>query len=152
MLVEIRTQPFDPWREIGRYQEREDRLTPGSFGACAAFVGSMRDFNQGEAVGGMTLEHYAGMTELQLTRLAEAAMARHGLLDVLLLHRVGELRPSDPIVLVAAWSAHRAEAFAACREMMESLKSRATFWKKETLADGERWVEPPPNGSGEQAE
>ena len=138
MRVEIRPDPFAPWREVERYQE--SRLTPGGFGACAVFVGSMRDFNQNQPVTGMTLEHYAGMTEKQLIRLAEDAVRAHGLRDVLLLHRIGELRPNDPIVLVAAWSAHRAEGFAACREMMEVLKSRATFWKKESVADGERWV------------
>lgn len=139
MGSEVRAQPFDPWREISTYQET--RLAAGAFGACAVLVGSMRDFNQGEPVTAMTVEHYAGMTERQLTELVEESIARHGLLDVLLLHRIGELRPNDPIVLVAAWSAHRAEAFTACREMMEMLKSRATFWKKETLPDGERWVE-----------
>ena len=139
MLVEIRPRPFAPWQEVSDYQER--RLARGAFGACAVFVGSMRDFNRGEAVHGMTLEHYPAMTERQLTELAEDTIRRHRLLDALLLHRTGELRPNDPIVLVAAWSAHRAEAFTACREMMETLKTRATFWKKETLDDGERWVE-----------
>jgi len=137
--VEIRPRPFAPWLELGQYQDRH--LPPGAFGACAAFVGSMRDFNCGERVHAMTLEHYAGMTERQLTRLTETALARHRLIDVLLLHRIGDLRPNDPIVLVAAWSAHRADAFAACREMMETLKSRATFWKKESTRGGERWVE-----------
>ena len=139
MLIEIRPQPFDPWQEISQYQNTH--LAPGGFGACAVFVGSMRDFNYGEQVNRMTLEHYAGMTERQLTRLAEEAIARHHLIDVLLLHRIGDLHPNDPIVLVATWSAHRAESFAACREIMETLKSHATFWKKETLVDSERWVE-----------
>ena len=138
MLIEIRPQPFAPWQEVEQYQQN---LAPGSFGACAAFVGTMRDFNQGEPVRGMALEHYAGMTERQLTQLTEQAISRHELIDALLLHRIGELRPNDPIVLVAAWSAHRAAAFTACREIMEMLKSRATFWKKETLSEGERWVE-----------
>ncbi len=139
MLIEIRPQPFDPWQEISQYQN--NHLAPGGFGACAVFVGSMRDFNYGEQVNRMTLEHYAGMTERQLTRLAEEAIARHHLIDVLLLHRIGDLHPNDPIVLVATWSAHRAESFTACREIMETLKSHATFWKKETLVDSERWVE-----------
>ena len=139
MLIEIRPQPFDPWQEISQYQNTH--LAPGGFGACAVFVGSMRDFNYGEQVNRMTLEHYAGMTERQLTRLAEEAIARHHLIDVLLLHRIGDLHPNDPIVLVATWSAHRAESFTACREIMETLKSHATFWKKETLVDSERWVE-----------
>jgi molybdopterin synthase catalytic subunit len=139
MLIEIRPQPYDPWQEISRYQERH--VAAGSSGACAVFVGSMRDFNQGDQVSGMKLEHYEGMTEQQLTQLAVEAIDQHELIDVLLLHRIGEIRPNDPIVLLAAWSAHRAEAFNACREMMEMLKSKATFWKKETLTDSERWVD-----------
>ena len=139
MRVEIRPRPFAPWQEVSRYQQ--SCLAPGSFGACAAFVGTMRDFSQGEQVDGMALEHYAGMTERQLTRLTDEAVRRHRLIDALLLHRIGDLRPNDPIVLVAAWSAHRDEAFKGCREIMEALKTRATFWKKETLPGGERWVE-----------
>ena len=100
----------------------------------------MRDFNEGEDVQSMFLEHYPGMTETQLAQLGEEAMTQHGLADVLILHRVGEINPGDPIVLVAAWSAHRKAAFDACREMMEMLKSRATFWKKEQLSEGSRWV------------
>ena len=139
MLIEIRPQPFAPWRELNAYQDKN--LPAGEYGACAAFVGTMRDFNEGEKVKRLFLEHYAGMTERQLTELAEAAREKHRLLDVLLLHRVGELTPNTPIVLVAAWSQHRAAAFAACTEMMETLKHTATFWKKETLRDdNERWV------------
>lgn len=137
MRIEIHPQPFSPWRELERHQ---NELPRGKFGACAVFVGTMRDFNLGDEVTGMTLEHYAGMTEHQLTALAEHAVKSHDLLDVLLLHRVGDIEPNDAIVLVAAWSAHRAGAFTACREMMEALKTRATFWKKEKLRDGERWV------------
>jgi len=147
MKVEVRAAAFSPWREVGEYQSR--RLPPGAFGACAVFVGSMRDFNRGERVHGMTLEHYAGMTERQLAELAEVAVADHGLIDALIIHRVGDLRPNDPIVVVAAWAAHRAEAFAACREMMEALKSRATFWKKEAVADGARWVAGEPSAAGD---
>ena len=141
MLIELRPRPFAPWREVAEYQD--SRLAPGGFGACAVFVGTMRDFNQDTKVSGMTLEHYPGMTERQLTELVEANIRRHELIDALLLHRIGDLRPNDPIVLVAAWSAHRAGAFKACREMMEMLKSKATLWKKETLTDDdcERWVE-----------
>ena len=138
MTVEIRARAFDPWNELRAYQKK---LTAGGYGACAAFAGSMRDFNLGERVTAMTLEHYAGMTELQLQKLTEDAIARHELLDALVLHRIGALQPNDPIVLVAAWSAHRAAAFAACMDIMEALKSRATFWKKETTESGERWVE-----------
>ena len=140
MKVEIRPAPYNPWQELSDYQSGSDDLQPGSFGACASFVGTMRDFNEGDDVQSMLLEHYPGMTETQLTQLAQEAIEKHGLQDVLILHRVGEIRPADPIVLVAAWSAHRKAAFDACREMMEMLKSRATFWKKEQLVEGSRWV------------
>lgn len=138
MKVEIRSDPYDPWIELGQYQAQ---LTPGSYGASAVFVGTMRDFNEGDDVESMLLEHYPGMTEQQLEELAANALAEHGLIDVMILHRVGEVRPNDPIVLVAAWSAHRKAAFDACRETMEKLKSVATFWKKEQLKESARWVE-----------
>lgn len=141
MKIEICDTPLDPWKEVAEYQSASSRLSPGSFGACAVFVGTMRDFNEGDDVRSMELEHYPGMTENQLQALAQNASSDHGLLDLLLLHRIGEMHPNDPIVLVAAWSAHRAEALTACREMMEVLKSKATFWKKEKLANRERWVE-----------
>lgn len=138
MRVEIRGQAFSPWREL---DEHESRMPPGEHGACAVFVGSMRGMHRGARVQKMTLEHYPGMTERQLRGIAEQAAREHALLDALVLHRAGELQPGEPIVLVAAWSAHRAAAFAACREMMEALKTRATFWKLETREDGEFWVE-----------
>ena len=140
MKIEIRTDPYQPWQELADY-ERSGALEAGSFGACASFVGTMRDFNDGSDVSVMHLEHYEGMTEHQLTQLAEETSRKFQLSDVFILHRVGCIYPGDPIVLVAAWSAHRAAAFDACREVMELLKSRATFWKKETRPDGDRWVE-----------
>jgi len=141
MKIEIRPAAYNPWLEIADYQKSSESLSPGSFGACATFVGTMRDFNQGDEVRSMFLEHYRGMTEKQLELVAQEAMEQYELLDVLCLHRVGEIHPNDPVVLVAAWSAHRAAAFTACREIIEHLKSRATFWKKEQLVEGERWVE-----------
>ncbi len=153
MLIEIRKQAFDPWREVS-YHEKNPQLHPGSYGACAAFVGTMRDFNLGENVQAMQLEHYAGMTEHQLAKIADQALIKHRLLDLIILHRAGTIRPNDPIVLVATWSAHRDAAFGGCQEIMEYLKSKATFWKKETLASGQRWVEqgtpgrPPPRRQG----
>ena len=140
MKIEIRPDPYDPWKELDEYQTRGG-LTTGEYGACASFVGTMRDFNDGSEVETMVLEHYPGMTENQLVNLAEQVKEKHQLIDVLILHRVGDIAPGDPIVLVAAWSAHRAAAFDGCREMMELLKSKATFWKKESRPDGERWVE-----------
>jgi molybdopterin synthase catalytic subunit len=139
MYIDIRPQPFDPWREVARYQDQLNRA--GSFGATAVFVGTMRDFNEGARVTAMTLEHYPEMTEKHLREIAEEACARWDILDVLILHRIGEIRPSDAIVLVAVWSAHRAAAYEANRFIMEDLKSKAPFWKKETLQEGSRWVE-----------
>jgi len=138
MRVEVRSEPFEPWAELAAH---EHTLPAGEFGATAVFVGTMRDFNVESEVRAMTLEHYPGMTEKYLETLAAEAMAQWELSDILIVHRVGRLLPADPIVLVAAWSAHRKEAFDACRQTMESLKSKAPFWKKETLPDGERWVE-----------
>lgn len=132
MLIEVREQAFDPWQEVRHYQQNSS-LVAGSYGACAMFVGSMRDFNQGDAVKQMHLTHYQGMTEHQLSLAAEQALSEHQLLDLMVVHRIGEIHPNDPIVLVAAWSVHRTAAFAGCRQMMEYLKSKATFWKKETL-------------------
>ena len=141
MKIELWDAPFDPLAELGRYQAGLDERLPGQYGATAIFIGTMRDYNEGEPVGGMTLEHYPGMTERHLQRIVEAAFAEWLLLDALVIHRVGELKPNDPIVLVAVWSAHRAAAFAACRFIMEELKSKAPFWKREETADGPRWVE-----------
>jgi molybdopterin synthase catalytic subunit len=140
MKIEIREQPFDPFQELACHQESLVELR-GRYGATASFVGALRDYNEGEPVHGMTLEHYPGMTERHLERILEEARLNWEFLDALIIHRVGELHPSDPIVLVAVWSSHRAAAFDACRFIMEALKSRAPFWKKETLADRQRWVE-----------
>lgn len=139
MKVAVLSQAFDPWTTVAAYQG--DEAFPGGFGATAVFVGTMRDFNEGDCVRAMTLEHYPGMTEQYLERIAREACERWSLIDALIVHRVGELLPNDPIVLVAVWSAHRAAAFEASRFLMEELKSRAPFWKKETLAEGSRWVE-----------
>lgn len=140
MHVSLRFDPFDPWLEIQSYQD--DLTSPiVGFGATAVFVGTMRDFNDGEEVREMTLEHYPGMTERHLQSICEAAEAKWAVLDVLVIHRVGLVRPGDPIVLVAVWAAHRKEAYEANRYIMEDLKSKAPFWKKEQLSGGERWVE-----------
>ena len=141
MKVELRSKPFDPLLELGLYQASLDERRPGQYGATAIFIGTMRDFSGDETVRGMTLEHYPGMTERHLQRIVAAARGEWPLLDTLVIHRVGELQPNDPIVLVAVWSAHRAAAFAACRCIMEELKSKAPFWKREDTTDGPRWVE-----------
>ncbi len=140
MAVRISAEPFDPWRELQDFQRRE--LAPGSYGATATFVGTMRDFNEGSGVAVMTLEHYAGMTERHLEKIIETARDRWSIDECLIVHRVGEIRPEQPIVLTAVWSAHRAAAFEACRFLMEELKHGAPFWKKERLDTGqERCVE-----------
>ncbi len=140
MPIEVRDTSFDPWLELRNYGERTSRQK-AKHGATAVFVGTMRDFNEGEAVQAMTLEHYPGMTERHLAAISEEAQQRWDILDTLIIHRVGALSPGEPIVLVAVWSAHRAAAFAACRYLIEELKTRAPFWKKEALSHADRWVE-----------
>ena len=139
MSVSIRESAFDPWKETQLYQQ-EFLGETGRYGATASFIGTMRDFNDGDQIHGMTLEHYPGMTEKHLDKIVNEAMSRWDIIDCLLIHRVGDLFPDDPIVLVAVWSAHRGAAFDGCRFIMEELKSRAPFWKKEKLGSNERWV------------
>lgn len=139
MLVEIKDKPFEPYQRLLEYQAEANFA--GKFGATAVFVGSMREFNQGDDVDAMMLEHYPGMTEKYLQKISEEAATKWDILDSLIVHRVGEMLPNDPIVLVAVWSAHRATAFDASRYLMEELKSRAPFWKKESLKEDTRWVE-----------
>jgi molybdopterin synthase catalytic subunit len=141
MTIRIQKQKFDPWRELATYQETHSFEWAGRYGATAVFVGSLRDFNQGQAVTSMALEHYPGMTEGYLEKISAEACARWELLDTLVIHRYGPLALGDPIVLVAVWSAHRDAAFAACRYLIDELKTRAPFWKQETTPGGVRWVE-----------
>lgn len=110
-------------------------------GAVVTFIGLMRDINEGAEVAAMTLEHYPGMTEKALGAIAEEAAQRWDLEDISILHRVGELRPQDPIVFVGVSSRHRGEAFRACEFLIDYLKTRAPFWKKEKTPEGERWVD-----------
>jgi molybdopterin synthase catalytic subunit len=139
VAVELRTERFDPWRELA--EAPDGGLDAGAYGATCAFVGTMRDFNDGNAVSGMVLEHYPGMTERQLEAIVDEESAAHGLLAARVIHRVGAIEPGEPIVLVAVWSAHRREAFTGARAIMEALKSRAPFWKREDTHSGSRWVE-----------
>ncbi len=134
--VRVQEAPFDAGREIAA-------MTNGrrDVGAVATFVGLVRDSNDGAAVRRMTLEHYAGMTERALEAICDEAHSRWDILDVRVVHRVGPLEPGEAIVLVAVAGAHRGEAFAACEFIMDYLKTRAPFWKKESTPAGERWVE-----------
>lgn len=140
MSVVLSETEFSPYRQLEAYQQQM-RENAGKHGAMVVFVGTMRDFNLGDAVTRMKLEYYPGMTERHLGQIVEEARARWNLIDVLVVHRVGEVFPNDTIVLVAVWTRHRGPAFEACRYIIESLKHSAPFWKKETLTDGERWVE-----------
>lgn len=129
---------FNPWDEIQSYQKKQ--LALGQYGATASFVGTMRDFNIDDTVSKMTLEHYPSMTQLFLDKLCEKSLQNNDIVDCLIIHRFGDIYPGEPIVLTAAWSAHRAAAFDVCRHLMEELKSHAPFWKKEITSDGEHWV------------
>ena len=134
--VRVQEADFDAGREL-------DALTRGraDVGAVASFVGLVRSDNDGHAIGAMTLEHYPGMTERALEAICDEAHARWRLIDTLVIHRVGKLAPGDRIVLVGVASAHRGDAFAACEFIMDYLKTRAPFWKREDTAAGSRWVE-----------
>lgn len=136
MTVRVQTEDFDVAAEMARLREGNARI-----GAIASFVGVVRDLNDGDAVRTMTLEHYPGMTERALGEIVERARARWDLYDVLVIHRVGRLAPTDQIVLVIVTSAHRGEAFAACEFVMDWLKTEAPFWKKEETPEGARWVD-----------
>lgn len=139
--VSIHTENYNPWALLQEYQnEALDQSV--QFGATSVFVGTMRDFNEGDDVCGMVLEHYPGMTEKHLEDIIADAKKQWDIIDAVIAHRVGDIQPTDPIVLTAVWSAHRRESIAACRFLIEELKHRAPFWKKETLKDGStRWVE-----------
>jgi len=136
MPVRVQTGDFDVAREIAALRAGDRRV-----GAVAAFIGLVRDINDAAAVTTLTLEHYPGMTEKALARIVDEAKSRWSVYDALVVHRVGELKPTDQIVLVVVTGAHRGEAFAACEFIMDYLKTRAPFWKKEQTPAGERWVE-----------
>jgi molybdopterin synthase catalytic subunit len=135
-VVRVQSEDFDLAREIAALHGRDARV-----GAVAAFIGLVRDVNDASAVSTLTLEHYPGMTEKALMRIVDEAKARWNIYDAVVVHRVGKLKPADQIVFVAVSSAHRGEAFAACEFIMDYLKTRAPFWKKEQTPAGERWVE-----------
>jgi len=134
--IRVQTEAFD----IGAEHARIAALGHGT-GAIASFTGLMRDNNEGDPVHAMTLEHYPGMTESALVEIVTDARDRWALEAVTVVHRVGKLKPGDAIVLVLTASAHRGEAFAACEFIMDFLKTRAPFWKKEDTSFGSRWVE-----------
>ena len=136
MPVRIQTQDFDAGAEIAALRRNRPEV-----GAIASFIGVCRDANDGTAVTKMILEHYPGMTERALESIVAEAKNRWNVMDVLVIHRVGEMKPTDQIVLVVVTGAHRGEAFSACEFVMDYLKTRAPFWKKEETPQGARWVE-----------
>ena len=136
MKIAIRHEDFDAGAEARALSEGN-----ASVGAVASFVGLVRERNEGSAVSTMTLEHYPGMTEKAIAGIIDQAKGRWEVIDCTVIHRIGELRPSEQIVLVAVASGHRGDAFAACEFIMDYLKTRAPFWKKETTPEGTRWVD-----------
>ena len=136
MTVRIQTADFDVSAEIAALRRNDPKV-----GAVASFIGIVRDVNEGYAVAEMTLEHYPGMTEKAIEEIIVQARSRWNVLNVLVIHRVGQLKPLDQIVLVVVAGEHRGEAFAACEFIMDFLKTRAPFWKKEQTGNGTRWVE-----------
>jgi molybdopterin synthase catalytic subunit len=134
MSVRVQTADFDVARRSPQCAWHADQRGRD-------FIGVVRDVNEGSAVAGMTLEHYPGMTEKAIEEIVSQAQSRWNVLDTLVIHRVGRLNPADQIVLVVVASAHRGDAFAACEFIMDYLKTRAPFWKKEETGGGARWVE-----------
>ena len=128
MRVSIQREDFDLGAEVRAISKN------AKIGAVASFVGLVRDVR-------MTLEHYPGMTENAIRKIVDEAAARWQVMDCTVIHRYGELEPNDQIVLVAVASAHRGDAFQACEFIMDYLKTRAPFWKKESTPQGERWVD-----------
>lgn len=110
-------------------------------GAITTFVGTVRDINEGDSVTGLHLEHYPGMTERQIEEIVTEAAGRWHVIAATVIHRIGDLAPGDQIVFVGVSSRHRGDAFDACEFIIDYLKTRATFWKKEQSASGDRWLE-----------
>ncbi len=135
MKIQVSETDFDPGVEIAALHAGQPKV-----GAVASFVGLVRDLNEGDAVATLTLEHYPAMTEKSLREIIAEAENRWSLLDVTVIHRIGRLLPLERIVFVGVASMHRGDAFAACEFIMDYLKTRAPFWKKEGTPQGERWL------------
>ncbi len=134
--ISVQTEDFDVSTELKNISSHDKTI-----GALVSFVGLVRDINEGQNIQAMTLEHYPGMTEKALSEIAQEAQQRWPLQGITIIHRVGELLPSDQIVLVITASRHRHAAFESADFLMDFLKSKAPFWKKENTADGARWVD-----------
>ena len=136
MAIRVQTGDFDIGAEVTQLRRGNPKI-----GAVACFIGLVRDINENATVAEMTLEHYPAMTKKALSGIIEEAKQRWDIMDILVVHRVGTLKPMDQIVLVVVASAHRVAAFAACEFIVDYLKTRAPFWKKEQTEKGARWVE-----------
>jgi molybdopterin synthase catalytic subunit len=135
-IVRVQQGDFDVGAELAAL-----RAGKPSVGAVVSFLGTVRDLSEGTGVATLTLEHYPGMTEAALLDICAEAAQRWPLIETLVIHRVGLLLPLDQIVLVMVCAAHRGDAFDACAFIMDFLKTRAPFWKKEQTPEGTRWVE-----------
>lgn len=136
MAIRVQVEAFQPGAELEALHAAN-----AGIGAVVGFVGYVRDYNDGQEVAGMTLEHYPGMTEKALAGIVEQAGQRWPLIGVEIVHRVGHLQPGEPIVFVGTASSHRQAAFDACNFIMDYLKTRAPFWKREDTPEGARWVD-----------
>jgi molybdopterin synthase catalytic subunit len=137
--VRLQTEPFDVAAELARVKSSSRRA-----GAVVIFIGTVRDFSRGRTVTKICFERFPGMAEAKLAELRAAAIGRFGLIDLVLVHRHGELLPGDDIVLIAAAAEHRAPAFEACSWCIDELKRTVPIWKKERTDDGAIWVEQHP--------
>ncbi len=136
-MIRICQEPFDPGAEIRAFEKNEK-----SAGAIVTFVGKVRGEEGADPVKELLLEHFPGVTEGSIAKIERDARRRWNIDEVLILHRVGRLRPSEPIVLVCVSAAHRRDTFLAADFVMDYLKTQAFFWKKERRDGGENWVEP----------
>jgi len=135
-MIRVQFEDFDVAAEVARLRAGNPKI-----GAVASFIGLVRDVNDGSRISSMTLEHYPGMTEKAVAAIVDEARGRWAIIDATVIHRIGALKPMDQIVLVVVAGAHRGDAFAACEFIMDYLKTRAPFWKKEATGGGERWVD-----------
>ncbi len=139
MQIELLSENFNALQKLDEYQQQMDQF--GQYGAMSNFIGTMRHLNEGKDIVEMFLEHYPGMTEKALAKIVSSAEQQWQILDTLVVHRVGNIKPNNSIVLVAVWSKHRVDAFESCRFIMEQLKTTAPFWKRETTNNSYHWVE-----------
>lgn len=147
MRIVVQTKDFDSGAEIAQLASQSNGV-----GAVNSFIGFVRDNNEDTHVGSLFLEHYPEMTEKQIQTILEEAQTRWAVLSATVIHRIGELLPGEQIVFVGVASPHRGDAFDACEFIIDYLKTRATFWKKESTPDGFRWLETRQNDLDSAAE